>query len=409
MLVAWAFAMAHFAAPPGSTAPLVGGIQVAEPDPAAWAAGLAEAGLNAVATTVYADQVRWDSAEMRWPRQQPAVRDEVRAAKAAGLQVVLILRLRLDDNAANRFLWHGMVAPRSDQVDGWFAAYQAFVISWARFAERENIDVLGIGSELNYLTATRPIDEIPELEAWYLNPAKQDNFRTPSAEKRRQWAAAVTFGGGPDAVGQMNQRRAGLERRWRTLVSATRAVYRGRVTYAANFDRYKAVAFWDALDVIGINAYFPLRTDLSTADLEARVVNAWRAVLAEIARFRRQHGLKQPALFTELGYRWRRHSTVTPWSHQASEQVGNVRVVWRDQPTDLEERALALNALRRVSTCEFSGLLSGVLYWKLTLDRRHTAIEPFTLVLGAGDPSQAVLARWSVPDCAKNRRPKGAR
>jgi len=67
----------------------------------------------------------------------------------------------------------------------------------------------------------------------------------------------VTFDGN---IERMNQRSALIKEEWRNLVWEVRTVFSGRVTYAANFDEYTDVTWWPYLDVMGINAYFPLRS-----------------------------------------------------------------------------------------------------------------------------------------------------
>jgi hypothetical protein len=37
----------------------------------------------------------------------------------------------------------------------------------------------------------------------------------------------------------------------------------GKLTYAANWDKYDQVSFWDELDFIEIQAYFPLTAQTS--------------------------------------------------------------------------------------------------------------------------------------------------
>ncbi len=37
-----------------------------------------------------------------------------------------------------------------------------------------------------------------------------------------------------------------------------REVYNGQLTYAANWDEYKRIPFWEDLDFIGVDAYFPV-------------------------------------------------------------------------------------------------------------------------------------------------------
>ena len=45
---------------------------------------------------------------------------------------------------------------------------------------------------------------------------------------------------------------------WKGLIAKVRLVYSGKLTYAANWDEYPRVPFWQDLDYIGIDAYFPL-------------------------------------------------------------------------------------------------------------------------------------------------------
>ena len=42
------------------------------------------------------------------------------------------------------------------------------------------------------------------------------------------------------------------------LIRAVRAVFHGKITYAANWDEYKRVPFWKQLDYVGVDGYFPV-------------------------------------------------------------------------------------------------------------------------------------------------------
>ena len=352
-------------------------------------------------------------------------------AKQAGLRTVLILRVALDHAfERNRFLWHGMISPRTDaQVDAWFDEYSKFVLRWARMAQAQSVDVFGIGSELNRLAATRPVTRIPDLERWYLDEQKQAKFQrrllsfgdritarhraaagggsypdnksflAARSKQWRKWAQTVTYAGQPDAIAAINRRRRHLDRRWRQLIAQVRMVYRGQLTYAANFDTYQDVTFWDDLDIIGVNAYFELRPDLSTERLDGRLRDGWRQVFSDLENFRRKHQLKAKVLFTELGYTWRRHSTVKPWAQSGFTLVGDDLVIWEDEPADAAERTTALEALYEVAYCENRNLLSGVLYWKLSSWPDQRAVEPFVMILNQQDPAQAALVRFVQPKC----------
>jgi hypothetical protein len=70
-------------------------------------------------------------------------------------------------------------------------------------------------------------------------------------------ALQVTFGG--DDIARMNRRNRLISNEWKELIADARTVFSGRMTYAANFDEYFDVSWWRYLDMVGINAYFPLR------------------------------------------------------------------------------------------------------------------------------------------------------
>ena len=103
-----------------------------------------------------------------------------------------------------------------------------------------------------------------------------------------------------------------FEERWRRIIAAVRRVYRGKVTYGANWSEYADVKFWDALDYIGVLAYFPLTTarDPSAAQLAA----GWEKRSAEMARFSSENGGKQ-FLFVEVGYNESARAAAEPWSY----------------------------------------------------------------------------------------------
>lgn len=405
----------------------LGGIQTHEKDHQRWAAALHQANMNAVQVTVYAQQGAWNTDKLWYAEDEPSVLSEIRAARQNGLQVVLILRVALNHDAPeNRFLWHGLTYPETDQaLDSWFRVYTDFVVKWGRIAEAEGVDVLGIASEMNALAATVPVEEIPGLPAYYLDDPSQerlrslvkrsedlftedlrigmgagdftdlDDFLVVRNEAERTWARAYVFDGEGDPIARINQRRQRLETRWREMIAAVRKVFSGRLTMAANFDNYHEVAFWDALDIMGINAYFPLRKTLETSLDEASLVDAWRQIFDDVAAFQGEQQTDLDVVFTELGYtRWQ-GVTVAPWSSAGfipmwdpdGDADKDRAFFWYAQPYEPDERALAVRALHTVWR-ENPSRLAGVLYWKLSSRLELQRYEPFMLYLGrdAVDP-----------------------
>jgi hypothetical protein len=85
---------------------------------------------------------------------------------------------------------------------------------------------------------------------------------------------------------------------WRSLIDTIRSQYKGKLTYAANWDNFENVVFWDQLDFIGIDAYFPLCED-QTPDVST-LIDGWQTPLRSIKRIQRR--FNKPVLFTEYGY-----------------------------------------------------------------------------------------------------------
>lgn len=417
---------------------LTGGIQVNEPDHAVWAAAVGGAGLDSVQVTVYARQGAWDSADLTFPEDVPSVEAEIRAAKAAGLGVVLVLRVYLEHALPeNRHLWHGMVWPADTQVAAWFARYRAFARWGAELAARTGVDLFVVGNELSSLTSTTLGPTLPDLYAYQLDPARMaavrarrtacarrvraealrpdlawrdgteyetlDALLRAEEEVLQRWTAVVTGLAPSSAAGprplpaRLAARRALHERYWRALIAELRGVYGGPITYGANFDQFEEVGFWDALDAIGLTGYFPLsRWGTPDADLDAVLMAHWRDVAARIehqARLAGGDGRARPALFLELGWTRRAGSTVRPYSYVGVEAIesdeGGVAsltcVHWATQPVDPRERVRALRALLEVVEAGVFPSLRGFSLWKLTTDPGHRAIEPFAVVLARPD------------------------
>jgi hypothetical protein len=93
------------------------------------------------------------------------------------------------------------------------------------------------------------------------------------------------------------------------IVSAVRRVYHGLLTYSANWDDVDDTVILGDIDVIGINAFYPL-ANVSGAT-EAALVDGGRKVREGV------HSLAErwhkPVLFTEMGYTTRPDAAVRPW------------------------------------------------------------------------------------------------
>lgn len=108
---------------------------------------------------------------------------------------------------------------------------------------------------------------------------------------------------------------------WNDLINKVRKVYHGKLTYAANWDEYAKTPFWDGLDYIGVNAYFPL-CQRQTPTLET-LRTGWQPWKTKMMALSEQ--LDRPIVFTEFGYRSMDYTGKKPWLVDRNEEKVNLQ------------------------------------------------------------------------------------
>ena len=198
------------------------------------------------------------------------------------------------------FEWRGAIAFGDDERrwQRFFTTYREFIVDQARFAEAAKIPVFSVGLEYE----------------------------------------ATTF----------------REREWRQILAAVREVYSGKITYSANWDRLGQVPFWDAVDWIGVQAYFPLSA-LDHPSVEA-LEAGWEQPLRQLAELSRR--FDKPVLFAEIGYDVSPGAAREPWRRNSRESEANRTL----------QRRLMEVALQKIETQPF---IAGMFWWKWIPDQRH--------------------------------------
>jgi hypothetical protein len=210
--------------------------------------------------------------EAPYEENRTAVRTMVAQAHARGMKVMIIPHLWLETTG-----WRGQIDPGTpEEWQAYRESYRDFVLAWASDAALAGADAFSIGVEC------------------------------------KSWSGR--FGGF-----------------WTSLIADVRAIFPGILTYSANWDEADSVLFWDQLDLIGINAFYPL-ADHSAATY-AEYVEGARRIVPQLEELATIH--EMPILFVEVGYTTRRDAAVEPW-------------LWPDDMTrvvvDEHEQARALSA-----------------------------------------------------------------
>jgi hypothetical protein len=100
------------------------------------------------------------------------------------------------------------------------------------------------------------------------------------------------------------------EKEWRQLIREIRKIYSGELTYAANWHlEYEQIKFWDDLDFIGVQGYFPLTKKKHPTLNELK--SGWQSYLTDLEKIAYQY--QKPVVFTEAGYKSTPDAAIEPW------------------------------------------------------------------------------------------------
>lgn len=170
---------------------------------------------------------------------------------------------------------------------------------------------------------------------------------------------------------------------WRRIIRGVRAEFGGHLTLSPTALDFATLRFWDALDSIGVSAYFPLAPFRAVRSVRALTAAWWvhRAHLEALAAVWRK-----PLTFVELGYPSTDIAAVKPWDYRFDE---------RRVDAELQERCFCAFA----NVWGDSRTLRGFRLWGLgvTPDPHGKAHSPL------GKPAEATVAALFARRAASDR------
>ncbi len=175
-----------------------------------------------------------------------SLRAIIRMARARNMEVVLKPHIDLPGDR-----WRGDIKPI--EPDKWFARYNEFTTHYADLAAQEQVNTYVVGTELAGTSS---------------------------------------------------------DQRWKSIIAAARARFGGRIIYGANWDEVNQVVFWNNVDEIGIDAYYPIAPSGGSTD-ETVLVRGWDQPTRDLGALAARYN--KPLRFTEVGYTRHRGTTHRPY------------------------------------------------------------------------------------------------
>ena len=131
------------------------------------------------------------------------------------------------------------------------------------------------------------------------------------------------------------------------IIRKIKGIYSGQLTYAANWgDEFEKLTFWDELDFIGLNCYYPLSKGDNPSKRE--LTKAFDGVINKIEKVCNKYN--KPLVFTEIGFR----SVEGPWKNPHAKE-GNRPFNDAHQKLCYE---IVLESIQNKKWC------NGILWWK---------------------------------------------
>jgi hypothetical protein len=250
------------------------------------------------------------------------LKNEIKNLKNKGFSVMLKPHLWIGGLEFNPDNWRNNIDySNPGERASWFHNYGKFIINQARIAENNNVDIFVIGTELVKLTK--------------------------------------------------------YDEEWKKIIKDVRKVYNGKLTYAAEGRNAFNIDFWEELDFIGIDVYFPL-TDKKEPSL-SDLLDGWIKHVNDIKKLSDKYDKK--IIFTEVGYKSVVGTAARPWEWNTEGQVSQ------------QQQAQAFEALFR--TFSNQDYIEGVYIWKYFTDNNN--YEKGNIKLGFtpyGKIAEGVISGW---------------
>jgi hypothetical protein len=198
---------------------------------------------------------RRDTDYTTWTSRDSSFMNKTRDLKNCGFYIMIKPHIWMHNASSGK--WRSDISPKTEEGwKKWSESYQRFIFHYARMSELLDVELFCVGTELHKTAIEHP------------------DF-------------------------------------WRQTIQEVRKIYSGKITYAANWnEELHDVTFWDQLDYIGIQAYYPLTNKTTPSVKELK--KGWKKHLDSIEKLQKE--FNKPVLFSEIGYKSTDDAAIEPWA-----------------------------------------------------------------------------------------------
>ncbi|NJB82145.1 glycoside hydrolase family 113 [Wenyingzhuangia aestuarii] len=196
-----------------------------------------------------APNVYFDHDRQWWGEKTEGVVAMINFAKKQQLKVFL------KPHVWHRKGWIGDFTLETEQDwEVWEKEYTDYILSYAKVAQEQQVELFCVGTELKQVVLKRPLF-------------------------------------------------------FKELIKKVKQIYKGKLTYAANWDNAEGVNFWQELDYIGVDAYYTLSNKKEPSVDE--LIKAWQPIKQNLHELSKRNN--KPILLTEYGFESCDFNTKDTW------------------------------------------------------------------------------------------------
>lgn len=148
------------------------------------------------------------------------------------------------------------------------------------------------------------------------------------------------------------------EEHWRSLIEKVRGIYKGPIVYNTNHGREDMVNWFDAVDYIGISAYY--KVGRKPSDSKESMLTVWNRVNSRMEELYRKYN--KQIIFMEIGCRSAKGCAMMPWDF-----------VHKDLPWDEDEQAVFYESC--LEACHDKKWFAGPFWWDWSIEIYDTREE----------------------------------